>query len=82
MRRSAIFEGIEVTVEDYVREALQPLIDQGVVVSVDVSVSVDRPANRIDYLVTLYDRAGGRIYEGKFNLLWRQINGVADPLAG
>tara|TARA_R110002020_G_scaffold471284_1_gene698217 strand:- start:12782 stop:13318 length:537 start_codon:yes stop_codon:yes gene_type:complete len=82
LRRSAIFEGIEVTVEDYVREALQPLIDQGVVVSVDVSVSVDRPANRIDYLVTLYDRAGGRIYEGKFNLLWRQINGVADPLAG
>ena len=81
LRRSAIFDGIEVAVEDYVREALQPLLDQGAAVSLDVEVVVNRAGNRIDYLVTLYGRGGGQVYEQKFELLWRQINAVANPLA-
>ncbi|CAD7036331.1 hypothetical protein RHAB21_02511 [Pseudorhizobium halotolerans] len=82
LRRSAIFDGIEVTVEDYVREALQPIIDQGAAVSLDVAVTANRPMNRVDYTVTLYGRDGGRIYDSKFEILWRQIDGVANPLAG
>jgi phage gp46-like protein len=82
LRRSAIVDGIEVRVEDYVREALQPLLDQGAGVALDVTVTVNRPTNRVDYTVTIYGRDGGRVFEQKFELLWRQIDGVANPLAG
>ncbi len=81
LRRRAIYEGIEVDVEDYVREALEPLIEQGAVASIAVEVSVDRPANRVGYIVTLTGRDGLRVYERNFELLWRQIDGVAHPLA-
>lgn len=82
LRRRAIYDGIETDVEDYVREALEPLITQGAVASIRVAVSVDRAVNRVDYVVTLTGRDGSRVYEQKFELLWRQINGVVHPLAG
>ncbi|WP_242220083.1 phage GP46 family protein [Shinella zoogloeoides] len=82
LRRREIYEGIEIDVDDYVREALEPLIAQGAVASIDVAVTVDRPGNRVDYVVTLTGRDGARVYERKFELLWRQINGVVHPLAG
>ncbi|NTF87487.1 hypothetical protein G6L46_10160 [Agrobacterium rhizogenes] len=82
LRRSALYDGIEVVVEAYVREALQPLIDVGAVVRVDVAVTVDRPGNRCTYEPSLYGRDGTKIYNNKFELLWRQIDGVDHPLAG
>ncbi len=81
LRRGTIFEGIETVVADHVREALQPIIDQGAAVSLDVIVSVDRSRNRVDYQVTLYGRNGARIYDDKFEILWRQIDGVEYPIA-
>lgn len=81
LRRRSIYEGIEIDVEDYVREALEPLVVQGAVASIDVAVTVDRPGARVDYVVTLNGRDGLRVYEQKFELLWRQIDGVAHPLA-
>jgi len=81
LRRRGIFEGIETVVEDYVREALQPLIDQGAVASVGVEVSVDRAGNRVDYTASLYGRDGARVYERKFDIMWRQLDGVVSPLA-
>ncbi|MBB3608678.1 phage GP46 family protein [Rhizobium sp. BK602] len=82
LRRSAIYDGIEVKVEAYVREALQPLLDVGAVVRIDVTVEVDRPGNRVSYEVSLYGRDGRRVYDNQFELLWRQIDGVDHPLAG
>ncbi|NGO64188.1 hypothetical protein G6N76_10915 [Rhizobium daejeonense] len=81
LRRRAIYDGIETDIEDYVREALEPLIEQGAVASMDIAVTADRPANRIEYEVMLYGRDGERVYNGKFELLWRQVNGVVHPLA-
>jgi phage gp46-like protein len=80
LRRRAITDRIETEVEDYVREALQPLLDQGAVASLDVTVTVDRPGRRIDYLVSLYGRLGETVFNQKFQLLWDQINGVANPI--
>jgi phage gp46-like protein len=79
LRRSALFPGIETKAEDYAREALQPLIDQGTVSKVDVSAAAG--TNRLDLTVSLYGRNGAQIYSSKFELLWRQIDGVANPLA-
>ncbi|WP_313194597.1 phage GP46 family protein [Shinella zoogloeoides] len=81
LRRRAIYDGIEIDIEDYVREALEPLLVQGAIASIDVDVITDRAASRIDYTVTLTGRDGARVYERKFEILWRQINGVVHPLA-
>lgn len=81
LRRSALYEGIELRAEAYAREALQPLIAQGAVVRVDVSVVAERARNRLDLTVWLYGRAGEQLYSDKFELLWRQIDGVDRPLA-
>jgi phage gp46-like protein len=82
MMRRAISDDTAVLVEDYVREALQPLVDQEAIVSLAVTVTVDKPANRVDYVVDTYGRDGERSFNGKFELLWRQLDGVANPLAG
>jgi phage gp46-like protein len=81
LRRTAITEETAVLVEDYVREALQPLIDQEAIVSLDVTVTVDKPANRVDYVVKTYGRDATQSFDGKFKLFWEQLNGVANPLA-
>ncbi|MDO3434322.1 phage GP46 family protein [Rhizobium sp. CBN3] len=81
LRRSALYEGIEVKAQDYAREALQPLLSQGVVARIDVTATADRPLKRLDLTVSLYGRDGTKLYDNKFELLWRQIDGVADPLA-
>jgi phage gp46-like protein len=81
LRRTAITDETAVLVEDYVREALQPLIDQEAIASLDVTVTVDKPANRVEYVVNTYGRDGTRSFDQKFQLFWEQINGVANPLA-
>jgi phage gp46-like protein len=82
LRRSAIYDGIETVVEAYVREAMQPLIKQGAAVRSDVTVSTDRPANSLSFSIALYGRDGTKIYNRNFELLWRQIDGVVNPLSG
>lgn len=82
LRRSAIYDGIEVKVEAYVREALQPLVSVKAVSRIDVAVTIDRPGNKVGYQVSLYGRDGAKIYDNKFELLWDQINGVEYPLSG
>lgn len=81
LRRTLITDETATLVEDYVREALQPLIDQEAIASLDVTVTVDKPFNRVDYVVNTYGRDGERSYDGKFQLFWEQLNGVANPLA-
>lgn len=82
LRRSALVSGIEVLAEDYAREGLQPLLDQQAVVRIDVSAVADRAKNRLDLTVDLYGRDGARVYNHKFELLWRQIDGVANSSTG
>ena len=44
-------------------------------------VTVDKAANRVDWLVETFGRDGDRSFNGKFQLFWEQLNGVANPLA-
>ena len=82
LRRRSLYDGIEIDAQDYTLEALQPLIDQGAVARIDAVATIDRTLNRLDLTVDLYGRDGARVYDGKFEILWRQINGVDNPLAG
>lgn len=72
LRRSALYDGIEVQAELYARLALLTLVEQGACVRVDVTAQADRLRNRLDLDVRLYGRAGAQIYSEKFELLWRQ----------
>jgi phage gp46-like protein len=82
LRRRSIYDGIEVDAEDYAREALQPLITQGAVARVDATATSNRAENRLDLDIALYGRDGETVFNQKFGLLWRQIDGVEYPLAG
>lgn len=81
LRRSALYDGIEVQAELHARLALKTLIDQGACVRVDVTVTVDRPLSRLDMAIALYGREGAKIYNEKFELLWRQIDALASQTA-
>ncbi|GGF56779.1 hypothetical protein GCM10007301_15580 [Azorhizobium oxalatiphilum] len=76
LRRRALLEGIELEAEDYAREALQTLIDQGAVVRVDVTATRVPERARLDLDVALYGRDGTVIYQQRFAVLWEQINGL------
>jgi phage gp46-like protein len=82
LTRRSIYDGIEVDAQDYAREALEPLVTQGAVASVDAVATTNRAENRLDLAISLYGRDGEAIYNQKFGLLWRQIDGVEYPLAG
>lgn len=81
LRRRALTEGIELAAEDYAREALQTLFDQGAVARFDVAATADRPRGRLELAVTAYGRDGIRIYDQRFAVLWEQLDGISDPLA-
>jgi phage gp46-like protein len=82
LRRSALYDGIEVEAQDYAREALQPLLSQSAVARIDVTATADRANSRLDLAVTIYGRNGEVTFDNKYELLWRQIDGVDNPLAG
>lgn len=82
LRRRSIYDGIEVDAEDYAREALQPLITQGAVARIDATAIANRAGNRLDLDVALYGQDGATVFNQKFGLLWRQIDGVEYPIAG
>ena len=81
LRRSALVEWIEQTAEDYASEALQALVNQGAVASFTVTASADRARNRLSLSVDLYGKRGEIVFRDKFELLWRQVDGVEHPLA-
>ncbi|UXS33984.1 hypothetical protein FY152_17630 [Agrobacterium tumefaciens] len=81
LRRQSIYDGIEVDAQDYAREALQPLVTQGAVARIDVTSVASRAKNRLDLDIALYGRDGETVFNQKFGLLWRQIDGVEYPLA-
>ena len=82
LTRRSIYDGIEVDAQDYALEALQPLVTQGAVASIEAVATATRAESRVDLAIALYGRDGETVFNQKFALLWRQIDGVDYPLAG
>lgn len=82
LARRSLYDGIEIDAQDYALEALQPLIDQGAVATISAVATMDKASNRLDLAIALYGRDGAAIYNQKYALLWRQIDGVVYPLSG
>lgn len=76
LRRSALDPDIELRATDYAREALQPLLDQGVAVRADVAATSDPARSRLDLYIGLYGRDGAVLFQKRFAVLWDQVNGL------
>jgi len=61
--------------EELAREALAVLLDQVIVVRIEVEATVDPLRERLELVVRLYGRDGGRTYDQRFEILWDQITG-------
>ncbi|MBI1202537.1 MAG: hypothetical protein GC182_08505 [Rhodopseudomonas sp.] len=66
---------VERWAEQFAREALQPLLDQGAVVRMDVAATADTAAGRLYLTVNLFGRDGQAVYAQRLALVWKQITG-------
>lgn len=73
LRRRALTDETILAAEDYAREALQPLIDQGAFVRFDVAVTADKPRSRLEIAIAGYGRDGVQTFDDRFMILWDQI---------
>jgi phage gp46-like protein len=72
LRRRALDDAAIRDAEDFAREALQPLVDQGLFVRFDVTVTADKAARRLDLLIEGFGRDGTRTFDNRFGILWDQ----------
>lgn len=82
LRRRALTEGLELVAEDYARAALQTLIDQGAVTRFDVTAIADWARSRLELGIAGYGHDGSKTFDRRFAVLWEQLDGISDPLAG
>lgn len=68
--REKLTENTLPLVRRYVREALQPLIDQGAAVRLEIYVEKDSQRGHLVIIPTLYAQDGAKIYEQQFSRVW------------
>lgn len=72
LRRAPANENTRRLAEDYAYEALQPLIDQGAVAKFVCTATIDPVRGYLVLAVNAYSQDGQKIYDQKFERLWRQ----------
>jgi phage gp46-like protein len=78
--RSILTEDIRRWVEALAIDALTPLINQKIAVRVDAQAFAEFAEDRCDLLIHLYGRDGQRIYDARFDAIWRQSVTSPKPL--
>lgn len=76
--RSYLNEDIRRHVEAIALEALAPLTAQGVATRIDCQAAIFPTLNRIDLSVQVYGRNGTRVYEARFDDIWKQTETSPD----
>lgn len=77
---SILTEDIRRQVEAIAIDALSPLVSQGAVVRIDAQAYAEFALNRCDLAIQLYGREGQRIYDGRFDDIWKQSVTSPGPL--
>ena len=75
-RRSVLSDRVATDIQTEARRALQPLIDQGAAVEIDVGATIDKVAGRVLLAVSIYGRNKRQLYAGKFDALLRRADGL------
>jgi phage gp46-like protein len=77
--RSILTAEIGRWVEAIALEALQPLIAQNAAARIEAKASVQSAVNRCDLAVQIYGKDGSRIYDFRFEDIWRQTATAPAP---
>jgi phage gp46-like protein len=81
LRRSTVdAEQVPLLAEQYAKQALDTLIEQGVCVRVDAEARAVPAENRLELGVSLFGREGARVFQDKFSILWEQVDNVSQSL--
>ena len=64
---------VAVWAETFAREALAPLLTQGVAGRIAVQAAAKPLDNRLELEIGLFARGGAALYRRRFDLLWRQL---------
>lgn len=59
--------------EEFARDALAVLLAQGAVTRIEIQASAQETRSRLDLAVQLYGRDGERVFDRKFDFLWKQV---------
>lgn len=78
--RSILTERIRQWAEQLSLEALAPLIKQGAAVRIEAQASADFAFNRLHLAIQIYARDGARIYDQRFEDIWKQSITSPAPL--
>jgi phage gp46-like protein len=78
--RAPLTEDIRRWVEALAIEALVPLINQGVAVRVDAQAFAQFAIDRLDLAIQLYGRDGTRVFDARFEDIWKQSVTSPAPL--
>lgn len=70
-RRAALTDLSAAEIEAEARRALQPLLDERLVVRIDTVTEVLRPEGQIRLGISLYGRDGRKVYAAQFDPLWQ-----------
>lgn len=77
--RAILTDEIGRWVEAISLEALQPLITQGAAARIEAQADVHSAINRCDLAVQIYGRDGTKIYDFRFEDIWRQAATAPAP---
>ncbi|MCG6204204.1 phage GP46 family protein [Rhodopseudomonas sp. HC1] len=80
LARAPLTEEIRRWVEALAIEALATLIRQGVAVRIEAQAVAYFAANRVELAIQIYGRDGSKVYDFKFDDLWRQSLTSPRPL--
>lgn len=73
LERSALTDETARLAAYYAQEALAVLVTQEACVRVETSASFDELTGRLDLTAALYGQDGTRIYDGRFEIYWRDL---------
>ncbi|MBR0871207.1 phage GP46 family protein [Bradyrhizobium tropiciagri] len=78
--RSILTEDIRRWVEAIALDALSPLIKQGAATRIDAQASAEFALDRLELQIQVYGRDGTKIYDQRFDDIWRQSITSPPPL--
>lgn len=70
-RRRELSDLVAMEIKAEIIRALRVILDQEAAARIDVETLIDKTNNRVDAVIEIFGRDGGRVYSNRFDLLWR-----------
>ena len=70
LKRAAMNDQTIADAERFVREALQPIIDQGAAAAMKINISSNKVSGMLDMDIRLFGQSGQQIYDHQYRRFW------------